>query len=1177
MRLGTYIGLVARRVWSKKGVLIGSLLGATLVIALLVVLPLYEASVQAVDLKFTLANAPADDVDVTAFTGTTAYNDVIATDNRELMVTTWQEQIEPWYPSIVERTQSREFVVIPIDGSVDWMGRAAAWREEIEALREAEVEPEEFPPAPFPTPPREATQARMMTAPDIADRVVVVAGEWPGDTEGLPAGGPAAPIPIVLGADLAERTGRGPGDRFILKPFSGLPSTFEPVEVVAVVEPVDASDRFWGIDDPDSMIYVSQATFDAWTGFITVDPTDDPWARSQRGWVDTTATQRWFIVFDPTTLDLAELGQIRGGIANFKAKLAQDAGADAIATSTFLPALLDRFATRSVVIGGPILAILALVVGGALYFLIYTASLSLEREGPEIALLRTRGASTWQTVGIHLAQSAVIAIVAALLAPYVARLLVGITGRIPPLSDLTGGSPLEVAQIRPIEPFLIAGGVITFLAMGLAILPIARRSVLDLRSMAARPMRSSVWQRYNLDLFAIALSLVVLFQLAQRGFVNLTGGEATLDPLAIIFPVLLLFTGALILLRLLPWLLRGVGWLMVQVRSMSFALPGWHLGRNPVPYGRLALLVWLTTGLGAFALTYANTLDQSFSDRAAFAAGADVRVVAEKAGFLDAPDDDISTAVLRTEGAPRQSGSRLAEVLAIRPEEFSEVVAWRGDFGADTPQEVFNPLRPDGVVPDIGIDLPADATALRMDGIVVPRTWLQKETLEAGGGEGDPSLRLMMKVFDAKGQVWTMQADRDFVDSGWTVVEVDLATGLNTDYATPPVPPLTLHTIWLERSDPSGGNLINGEEVLFSDFGVVTPAGQSPLDEALRELTPLNGLVLRSGVSGDVAALAYYSELPPDVAEPTPAEIAASPLNRPGLVSQISLPTARTRVNPAVPSLRRIPDDLYVLLDEEAAVNSGMDVGERSSYSVAGQIFNGTMVGFIGEVPTMSDRTRQGSMIVDFDAINAWINGPASWSYRSNLARVDGPDEIWIATDHPDAAVRRVAGQLPTEPDAVYTILASESEFSSRPVQVGLVAILFVGAIVSVVLALAGVTGYVLLAVSRRAREMGVLRALGFQRSGVATTFAMEQAVVVGLGALIGALGGIALMWTMIGFLQLGETAQLIEPSIVLAVPWDVLLVYIGVVGLMLILSVIWATRRVSARQMSEVLREVER
>ena len=144
--------------------------------------------------------------------------------------------------------------------------------------------------------------------------------------------------------------------------------------------------------------------------------------------------------------------------------------------------------------------------------------------------------------------------------------------------------------------FVIAGGAVTFVAMGLAIFPFARRKVLELRSLAARPAQSSVWQRYNLDLFAIGISLVILFQLSQRGFINTTEDEVKLDPLAIIFPALLLFTGALVLLRLLPWVLRLVGWLMTKARGMSAALPGWHLGRNPVPYGRLALLVWLKIG-----------------------------------------------------------------------------------------------------------------------------------------------------------------------------------------------------------------------------------------------------------------------------------------------------------------------------------------------------------------------------------------------------------------------------------------------------------------------------------------------------------------------------------------------------------------------------------------------------
>ncbi|NIV56176.1 MAG: hypothetical protein GWN48_11675, partial [Actinobacteria bacterium] len=69
---------------------------------------------------------------------------------------------------------------------------------------------------------------------------------------------------------------------------------------------------------------------------------------------------------------------------------------------------------------------------------------------------------------------------------------------------------------------------------------------------------------------------MILFQLSQRGFINTTEDEVKLDPLAIIFPALLLFTGALVLLRLLPWVLRLVGWLMTKARGMSAALPGWH-------------------------------------------------------------------------------------------------------------------------------------------------------------------------------------------------------------------------------------------------------------------------------------------------------------------------------------------------------------------------------------------------------------------------------------------------------------------------------------------------------------------------------------------------------------------------------------------------------------------------
>lgn len=182
-----------------------------------------------------------------------------------------------------------------------------------------------------------------------------------------------------------------------------------------------------------------------------------------------------------------------------------------------------------------------------------------------------------------------------------------------------------------------------------------------------------------------------------------------------------------------------------------------------------------------------------------------------------------------------------------------------------------------------------------------------------------------------------------------------------------------------------------------------------------------------------------------------------------------------------------------------------------------------------------------------------------------------------METDDADAAIRVVSSQMPDEPEQVWTIGGAEAAFSSRPVQVGLVAILFVGAATGVVLALAGVTGYVMLAVSRRAREMGVMRSLGFERVSVGGTFALEQLVVIGLGAAIGVAGGILLTVIMIPFLQLGETGSEIVPSILISVPTTQLVAYVLIVGALLIASVIWATRRVSARPLAEVLREVDR
>ncbi|HLA66896.1 MAG TPA: ABC transporter permease [Acidimicrobiia bacterium] len=1153
MRLFTYIGLVLRRIWARKMMLLGSFLGATLVIALLVVLPLYEASVSAVDLLFTFRQAPDESIDLVAVATTTDYTEQFAQNSRAA-VDDAAVAIRPWYPTTIERTLSREFVVIPLPHP-DWLQLAADWRA-AGGLASGEDPP-------YPRPPREATQVRVFTTADLASQIVLDEGTLIDDQDPTIESDPI--LQIVIGEDVARLTGLGVGDRTVLRAFTSLAERFELVEVSGIGRPVDPSSSLWDQTDPGMLVFLTSSALSSWSGSFPVpEPNSDPWLRSDRGFGQIQASQTFTLHLDRDAVALENVEDLTRQVKGFTVGLARTEGIRAI---TRLPAIVDAFDVRTVVFGAPILAMLALIVAGALYFLIYMASLALERESGELALLRMRGASPWQTTGLHLIQSGVIAIAAVLVAPSVARAMVSLTGRIPPMSTLTGGEALGIAHGRSIIPFALAGGILTFVSMGLAILPISRRSVLELRALSTRPARTSVWQRYHLDLFMVVLAAVILYELRQQGIVHTGADSVGLDPFSIAAPALFLFSGALILLRILPWVLKGVGWVMTRFRGMTMALPGWHLGRNPIPYGRLALLVWLTTGFGAFALTYASTLDTSYRDRAAYSAGSDARIVGDGVAYLDIPENVPAAQVFRGVGAPRLA-SRGSELLGVDPVTFPAVLTWRDDFGASTAVDAFGPETL-GPPADWGVELPPDVQLIRVDGVIVPTSWADI----AQNGHAEP-VRLMARLVDDRGRFRIYAASTSFTDEGWATIDIPLSGGVAINGPFDQTGSLVLQSLWVER-DTSTGNVLESGVVLVAGWEAVTPGGATPIGDGVdTEFTGHDGMSV-GAADGGYAADQYYSAVPDGEAVPSAGAMTQSPYHRPGTVTSWNLPE-RNRAQP-VPHLRRDGAPLDFVLDRDAASVSGLGVGNTAQFGVENAVVDGTVTGIVDLVPTTGDPTLDGAMVTRLDGLLQWLSPNPPWSLHGTIARSAGPQELWMATDDPNETLRTVLAEYPAEPDLVVTANGVSADFSSRPIQVGLVSILFLGTGAGVVLALAGVTGYVLVAVRRRYREMGVLRALGFRRRGVAGTFALEQVVVLGLGALVGVVAGIGLMRMMIPFLQLGEGARDIIPPAVMTIPMGRLTFYLSVVAILLVVSVLWSTRSVSARRLSEVLREVER
>jgi hypothetical protein len=496
------------------------------------------------------------------------------------------------------------------------------------------------------------------------------------------------------------------------------------------------------------------------------------------------------------------------------------------------------------------------------------------------------------------------------------------------------------------------------------------------------------------------------------------------------------------------------------------------------------------------------------------------------------------------------------------------VVTWRSDFGAPTAEDAFGP---DALGPPIdwGVELPEGTQAIRVDGLVVPDSWADIDR----GAHADP-LRLMARFVDDRGRFRIYAASMSFTDEGWATVEIPLAGGAALNGPFPDIGTLVLQSVWLER-DALTGNPLETGQVLVSGWEAVTAEGTSPIGDAITsEFTGQAGMSAGE-VDGSYAADRYYEAVPPGEPIPTHAVVAASPYNRPGRVQLWAFP-GRNRAQP-VPHLRRDTTPLDFVVDRDVASVAGLSLGTTVVFGVEDQTVDGTVTGIVDLIPTTGDPTLDGAIVARLDGVLQLLSSDPSWSLSGTLSRVETPQELWLSTDDPNGTLRVMLSEYQGEPDLAVAATGVSADFSSRPIQVGLVSILFLGTGAGVVLALAGVTGYVLVAVRRRYREMGVLRALGFRRRGVAGTFALEQVVVLGLGALVGVGAGIGLMRLMIPFLQLGEEARDLVPPAVMVIPLAQLGIYLGIVAGLLVVSVLWSTRSVSARRLSEVLREVER
>ena len=218
--------------------------------------------------------------------------------------------------------------------------------------------------------------------------------------------------------------------------------------------------------------------------------------------------------------------------------------------------ILRQFGRQNFLSSAPLLLLMAVLSVSLIYFLFMLTNYLIPGRESDIALLKSRGTSTFGLLAQYSIEGLVLTAIAFTSAPFIAMGLIATLGYLPYFENISGGGMLPV-RITPVPFFVAAGaGVLCFLVFVTPVVLSSRTSLIARRISTSRPPTVPFVQRYYLDILFLAVVGILYWEMKARGQISSGGlfGQEGVNEALLVAPVLLLVAVAMLFFRAFPLL-----------------------------------------------------------------------------------------------------------------------------------------------------------------------------------------------------------------------------------------------------------------------------------------------------------------------------------------------------------------------------------------------------------------------------------------------------------------------------------------------------------------------------------------------------------------------------------------------------------------------------------------------